>query len=200
MPCKLRAVGSNLQVPSFKRRLENCRALLCSKRDEIPKCIRSVATLLLQTDNISGVQTSTGIRTYPVTDFGIPPPSAHQLLLSNLSSYLLPLPASFASLYLSLKTFHDFLSLEKELKYTKIDSNQNNSSFNDAIIMISKRINESKIIELTKSLQTLDSSEKGIVLMDPKWMDFMLPLVLEMLQNRKTDVNAAWYLLEPVTR
>lgn len=200
MSCKLRPVGSNLQVPSFKKRLENCRAVLCSKRDEIPKYIRSVVNLLLQTDSISCVQTSSGIRTYPVTDFGIPPPSAHQLLLPNLSSYLLPIPASFTSLYASLKTFHDFISLEKELKYIKIDSNQSNGSFNDTIIMISKRINEGKIIELAKSLQTLDGSEKGTVLMNPKWIDFVIPIVLELLQNRRTDVNAAWYLLEPVMR
>lgn len=200
MPSKLRAVGSNLQVPSFKRRLENCRALLCSKRDEIPKCIRSVVTLLLQTDNISGLQTTTGIRTYPVTDFGIPPPSAHQLLLSNLSSHLLPLPASFPCLYTSLKTFQYFIMLEQELKYTKIGSSQNYSSFNDAIIMISKRINESKVSELAKSLHALDKLEKGNVLSNLKWMDFILPLLLEMLENRKTDVNTAWYLFEPASR
>lgn len=200
MPSKLRAMGSNLQVPSFKRRLENCRALLFSKRDEVPKCIRSVVTLLLQIDNISGLQTSTGIRTYPITDFGIPPPSAHQLLLSNLSSHLLPLPASFPCLYASLKTFQDLQNLEEELKYTKIDSHLNNSSFNDAISMISKRINETEVTELAKSLHALDQTKKGMVLTNLKWMDFIFPLLFEMLKNRKTDVNAAWHLFEPASR
>lgn len=200
LPSKLRAVGSNLQVPCFKRRLENCRALLCSKRENIPKCIRSVVTLLLQTDNITSAQASAGIRTYPVTEFGIPPPTAHQLLLPDLSSHLLPFPSSFAYLYTSLKTFQDFFLLEKELKFIKMGSSQNNSSFNDALFMITKRINENKVVELAKSLQTLDISEKGIILMSPKWMNFMLPLVLNLLENRKTDVHAAWHLLELVMR
>lgn len=199
MPSKLRAMGSNLQVPCFKRRLENCRALLCSKREDIPKCIRSVVTLILQTDNITGVQTSSGIRTYPVTDFGIPPPSAHQLLLSNLSSYLLPLPATFPYLYASMKTFQDFLSLEEELKYVEAESSAT-GSFDEAVQLISKRINENKIIDLAKRLQGLDAMEKYAILMNPRWMDFILPLVLNLLRDRKTDVMTAWYLLEICAR
>lgn len=199
MPSKLRAMGSNLQVPCFKRRLENCRAVLCGKREDIPKCIRSVVTLLLQTENITGVQTSTGIRTYPVTEFGIPPPSAHQLLLSNLSSYLLPLPSSFAYLYASMKTFQDFVYLEEELKYVKTESSVT-GSFDEAVQLISKRINENKVIDLAKRIQALDGMEKYAVLMNPKWMDFILPIVLNLLRDRKTDVTAAWYLLEMCAR
>lgn len=199
MPIKLRAIGSNLQVPCFKRRLENCRALLCGKREEIPKCIRSVVTLLLQTENITSVQTSTGIRTYPVTEFGTPPPSAHQLLLSNLSSHLLPLPSTFSFLYSTLKTYQDFSSLEEELKYVKNESSAT-GAFDDAVQLISKKINENKVIDLAKRLQTLDSTEKYAVLMSTKWVDFILPLVLSMLRDRKTDVAAAWYLLEISTR
>lgn len=192
-------MGSNLQVPCFKRRLENCRAVLCGKREDIPKCIRSVVTLLLQTENITGVQTSTGIRTYPVTEFGIPPPSAHQLLLSNLSSYLLPLPSSFAYLYSSMKTFQDFVSLEEELKFVRNKSSAT-GSFDEAVQLIAKRINENKIIDLAKRLQVLDGMEKYAILMSPKWMDFILPIVLNLLQDRKTDVTAAWYLLELCAR
>lgn len=200
IPSKLRSVGSNLQVSSFKRRLENCRALLCMKREEIPKCIRSVVTLLLQTDNITGMQTSAGIRTYPVTEFGIPPPSAHQLLLPNLSSHLLPVPTSFPSLYSALKTYTDFVAVEDELRNTRMNFNQIDSAFTDAFAMISKRIDENKVIELSKSLQSLEASEKGLVLMNPKWMDFILPLTLNLLQSKKTDVNTAWHLLEIMTR
>ncbi len=66
--------------------------------------------------------------------------------------------------------------------------------------MIAKRINENKITELADGLQALDESENGIILMNPKWMDFVFPSVLHLLQDRKTDVNTAWYLLEIVTR
>lgn len=78
--------------------------------------------------------------------------------------------------------------------------NQIDSAFTDAFAMISKRIDENKVIELSKSLQSLEASEKGLILMNPKWMDFILPLTLKLLQSKKTDVNTAWHLLEIMTR
>lgn len=197
---KLRPAGSNLPPSCFKRRLENCRSVLCSRRDDIPKCVRSIVTVLLQTENISASQSSIGIRTYPITDIGIPPTSAHQLLLPGLSSLLLPFSQSFRLLYSTLKTMNEFDGLQNELDGIQNADMLTRESDRDVNAMLTNRIKEHKVYELAKKLQELIDQKNNEILTDTKWTDFIIPVVLELLDDKQTDVLAAWHLLEMVTR
>lgn len=115
---KLRVFGVGIEPVLFSKRLQICRTALqtsSANRDSIPRCVRGLVSLLLQIDITASEIENVCYYESPVTNLGIPPPSAHQLLQANLTSTILPFPNNFSIVYSIVKTLHEYSSALKEL-------------------------------------------------------------------------------------
>lgn len=83
---KLRVIDTR----DLEKRIKACTSFLSN--ENLPRCVRSALSLLLQTSRNPQSYSS-------VTNSGLPPPSAHQLLQTLLSSFLFPFPPLFPSIY-----------------------------------------------------------------------------------------------------
>lgn len=181
----------------FSERLKLCLTVLKYHGDKLPRCVKYAVHLLLQTD--SGEIDS--VRYPTVTDLGLPPPSAHQLL-QPLLSCIFPFPSNFFKLYSCLSKLQEYSSLTQELnilyhfdcdgemcsKYENIERTK---------ILFSQNIGECKVKYCAKELEMLlfdiniDCSET---------VNILLPYVKEIIEDPCTSVLAAWYLFDPVAR
>ena len=112
----LRTLGkTNVRSPlniahNFEDRLKTCLTVLRSCDNELPTCVKYVMRLLLQPD-------CTELKTFkypPVTDIGLPPPSAH-LLLEPLLNRIIPFTSNYLMLYNLLQDLKELEDIVSEL-------------------------------------------------------------------------------------
>uniref|UniRef100_A0A1B6CYW9 BEACH domain-containing protein n=2 Tax=Clastoptera arizonana TaxID=38151 RepID=A0A1B6CYW9_9HEMI len=196
---KLRAFGCSLKSVSFSQRLRICRTILqtnVTNKDIIPRCVRSLVILLLQ---ISNENESISTFKYPtVTNFGIPPPSAHQLLQPNLTSNLLPLPNHFPIIYSMVKTLKIYSNVISELRKLRIEKYPDGNR-GDKLTNFIEKLSEWKVKSIAKDLENLvedyPSSSATI-----SWIDLILPHIINMLSDPATSIVTAWHLFDPIAR
>lgn len=174
---------------SFEERLKACRLVAVSNVSEIPKCLRYVVKLLLNLN-------SAGL----VTDQGLPPPTAQQLLEPIFSHNLIPFPNTYFPIYTLLRTLHNFefnstlLDLCTHFncdgkdcsKYTEIDRKR---------VLFTRKIAECKVksccVQIEKLLEPVAYEQFGSV-------ELLLPHVIDLLRNDETSILTAWYLFDVV--
>lgn len=147
---KLRVFGCGLQPIPFTQRLQICRTVLqtsSTNRDQIPRCVRSLVVLLLQIDVGSENESVQGTPfRYPtVTSFGIPPPSAHQLLQPNLTSNLLPFPSNFPIIYSMVKTLQEYSDVLAELRRVRLEKYPDGDVKGDMLTGVIEKLSEWKV-------------------------------------------------------
>lgn len=196
MSKQLRVHGSTSRL-NFNERLQLCMSVVKNNLDSIPRCIRYAVGLLLQVD-FSDVD---NIRYPTVTDLGLPPPSAHQLLQPLLRN-IFPFPTNFYRLYTFLSLFQEYTNLSHELNILyHFDCNGEQCSKYENIektkILCAQNIGECKVKYCAKELEELlfendtDCSQTVYIL---------LPFVKELIEDPCTSILAAWYLFDPITK
>ncbi|BES98311.1 Beach [Nesidiocoris tenuis] len=163
---KVRVFG--LAGCTLSHRLDSCRSVVFhSQSAPLPRCVKALVHLLLEAD-------------YPVvTDAGVPPPSAHQLLQPLLtSSYLVHFSKGFPLLYQALVNLYAYNNLPSEIV------NRDASA--------GVKLSHLKVMSLANCIEQLVDKEDTL--------ELILPYILEMLTSPQMDVLAAWYLFDHVAR
>lgn len=212
MASKLRAFGNH--SVSFEDRLLACRSVVAFSGEGLPRYAKYAVSLLLQMNMHVGPNTvepvlfGQGKFPHPsshssvVTDKGLPPPSAHQLLQPLLSSTVFPFPRYFSGTYALLQKFHDYGSITRELKFlNSLDSVATKDLGSDASIKIAlfnSKVGDLKVKtacdELSILLPEIQSSASS------ESMELLLPYIKELLEDANTAISAAWYLFDPVAK
>ncbi|XP_028170589.1 WD repeat-containing protein 81 [Ostrinia furnacalis] len=200
----LRSTSNN-----FMERYNSCRTVLKYNFSTLPKCVTYVASLLLnvQPPSLSFknelVPKEEPLKKIVVTDKGLPPPTASQLLQPLLMQHLIPFPQSFNTLYKLLSTLHEYELTSNELnilymyecdgiqceKYQNVDKTK---------LYFSQRIAEGKIQACASHLDVLLCQINSYSQFDV--LDIFLTHYIELLKNRDTSVLAAWYLFDTVSK
>ncbi|XP_063825217.1 WD repeat-containing protein 81 [Ostrinia nubilalis] len=200
----LRSTSNN-----FMERYNNCRTVLKYNFSTLPKCVTYVASLLLnvQPPSLSFknelLPKEEPLKKIVVTDKGLPPPTASQLLQPLLMQHLIPFPQSFNTLYKLLSTLHEYELTSNELnilymyecdgiqceKYQNVDKTK---------LYFSQRIAEGKIQACASHLDVLLCQINSYSQFDV--LDIFLTHYIELLKNRDTSVLAAWYLFDTVSK
>lgn len=189
MSKKLRPLLKHNQ--QFDERLEACKLLLKNDESQIPNCVLYPIKLLF------GMATDEQCQ---VTDLGIPPPTASQLLQPVLSNILIPFPDNFFKIYAAIKSLSQFESSVKMLElYTTYDCDGKNCEKYEAQdkmrVGIHRKIAECKVKAfsvLSEGLLEPSGYERQNV------MEILLPHIIDMFQNEETGILSAWYLFDNV--
>ncbi|XP_073974204.1 WD repeat domain 81 isoform X2 [Rhodnius prolixus] len=180
---KMRVYGAGgLKKTTFRERLAHCRSMVfTSQTCQLPRCVTALVHLLIQRSN------SNGSGEFPsITETGVPPPSAHQLLQPLLtSSCLVHFPKVFPRLYTVLVSTISYTRALAELTSTTL--------IDITSQVIIRKISELKVKNLANNIeQLLDENDASL--------DLILPYILDMLRSPQTDVLAAWYLFDHIAR
>ncbi|KAJ8926519.1 hypothetical protein NQ314_021121 [Rhamnusium bicolor] len=198
MAKQLRALGVNNSHLTLSKRLKSCLTVVRSCKSDIPPCISYIVELLLQ-PNITDIKKFC----YPaVTDFGLPPPSAH-LLLEPLLHSIIPFSTHFPSLYSLIYTLKDFKNVAVELSVLyHFDCNGEMCSEYENLertkILFAQNIGECKVKSCAKHLENLLNELNTNT--DGEIVNILLPHIKELIEDPPTSVLAAWYLFEPISR
>lgn len=193
---------------NFISRYNSCRTVLKYNYNLLPKCVRYVASLLL---NVQPLSLSFEQELSPnkeeskkvVTDKGLPAPSPAQLLQPLLMQHLIPFPFTFPVLYKLLSTLHEYELTSNELnilymyecdglqceKYQNVDKTK---------MYFTQRIAEGKIQACVAHLEVLLNQINCYSQFDV--LDIFLAHYIELLQNKDTSVLAAWYSFDTISK
>ncbi|KAI4456769.1 wd repeat-containing protein 81 [Holotrichia oblita] len=203
MAKQLRSLGSTNVTGGnvnhvFNERLKSCITVVRSCKNEIPSCVKYIASLLLQPEQLNLQDFK-----YPsVTDLGLPPPSAH-LLLEPLLNRNIPFTPRYLILYNLLKNLKDFENITQELDILyHFDCNGlmclEYENIERAKILFEQTIGECKVKSCARNLQYL--LEDLNTTTDIEIVQLLVPYVKIMIEEPPTSVLAAWYLFDPIAR
>jgi len=188
--------GSNLASLSFLKRLQSCRVLASTHQKDLPDCIRPVVKLLLQIDKIPLNENPSPFDfnwCSVITDNGLPPPTPHQLLIPFLSSSILWFPKYFSNIHNILRMYYDFKTVKSEMESVK-NLLEENQKF---ILNMFDTLCVKLIIDI--ELEMCEFNEFGThgILVDSTWVEFLVPMVIDLLSDSNCNTLAALHLLEP---
>ncbi|XP_045497388.1 WD repeat-containing protein 81 [Colias croceus] len=199
-----------LNNDNFIERYNSCRTVLKYNFNSIPKCVSYIASLLLnvQSPHLSFKQEllpkpDESFKKAVVTDKGLPPPTASQLLQPLLMQHLIPFPQSFITLYSLLNTLHEYELTSNELNilYTyecdgiHCESYQN---IDKTKLYFAQKVAEGKIQACITHLGILLNQFTGYNQFDA--LDIFLQYYIQLLENKDTSVLAAWHLFDTVSK
>ncbi|KAB0793224.1 hypothetical protein PPYR_12844 [Photinus pyralis] len=197
MAKQLIALGNNALNLSFNDRLKACLAVTKMCKHEIPPCVRYILEILLPENS-----QSTTFQYPTVTNFGLPPPSAH-LLLEPLLHCVVPFPKSFSKLYYLISSLKNFGSVSQELlvlyhfdcdgqmclEYENLERTK---------ILFAQNISECKVKRCAQNLEILLNNLN--VNSDSEIVHILLPNIKDLLEEPSTSVLSAWYLFDMIAR
>lgn len=192
----LRGLGNNTMNLQFEERLKSCITILKSAKNKVPPCIKYLASLLLQPENLDLDNFK-----YPtVSNCGLPPPSAH-LLLEPLA--VAPFPRSFQYLYSLISDLKDFQSASTELNILyHFECNGQKcleyETMEKTKILLAQNIAECKVKTCAKQLEVLMEHLNPNT--DSEIIYLLVTHTKELIEDISTSVLAAWYLFDPVSR
>lgn len=197
---QLRALGSNNTNLTFSERLKSCLTIISSCKSDVPPCISYVINLLLQPD-------CTDLKNfnYPsVTDFGLPPPSAH-LLLEPLLHCIIPFNRHFQYLYELIGSLKEFKNIANELNilyYFECNGDKciEFEHIEKTKILFAQNIGECKVKMCAKNLELLLTKNDLNTTTDMEIVHILLLHIKELIEDPPTSVLAAWYLFDPIAR
>lgn len=197
MPNELRALGS-YTTKNFSSRLKSCLTVLKNCKKNIPPPITYIVNLLLQpeTKNLENFKYP------PVSNFGLPPPSAH-LLLEPLLNCLIPFPRQFLYLYKLLADLKDFSKTADELnilyhfdcdglmcsEYENIERTK---------VLFAQNIGECKVKNCAQFLELFFKEIN--VSTDTEIISILIPYIKQLIEDPPTSVLACWYLFDSVAK
>lgn len=201
---QIRAQGiiSNLD---FNERLKLCVTIVKYHFEQLPRCVKYAVILLFQldTNNFDG-----NIRYNSITDIGLPPPSAHQLL-QPLLNCIFPFAINYCKLYSFLSNLQEYCRLNVELnvlyhfdcdgelctKYENIERTK---------ILFSQNIGECKVKYCAKEMEDLlfdyTSMNSNNYYNYNETVSIILPYIKEIIEDPSTSVLASWYLFDPIAK
>lgn len=194
----VRTLGNYTLNLSFNQRLQFCIMILNSCKSEIPPCIKYLAHLLLQPDQVLSENFE-----YPaVTDIGLPPPSAH-LLLEPLLHSIIPFPTTFMHLYQLIANLKDFDNTSNELNllyYFECNGQRclEYEALEKTKISLAQNVAECKIKLCVKHLECLMDVLNPNT--DVEIVNLLVPHVKKLLEDVPTSVLTAWYLFDPISK
>lgn len=176
---------------SFDERYDACKLLLKNDEFQVPKCVLYPIKLLF------GMAIDDECR---ITNLGLPPPSADQLLQPMLSNILFPFSESFYKIYAAIKSLTHFESSVKMLElYSFYDCDGKNCEKFEAQdktrVAIHRKIAECKVkafSALTEGILESTGYERCDV------VEILLPHIIDMFQNEETGILSAWFLFDSV--
>ncbi|CAG9786320.1 unnamed protein product [Diatraea saccharalis] len=194
---------------SFMDRYNSCRTVLKYNFNVLPKCVSYITSLLL---NVQPPSLSFKNQLSPkdesfkkiiVTDKGLPPPTASQLLQPLLMQHLIPFPQTFNILYKLLSTLHEYELTSNELNILfmyECDGTQceKYQSIDKTKLQFNQQIAEGKIQSCVTHLDVLLSQLTCYNQFDV--LDIFVMHYVDLLRNRETSVLAAWYLFDTVSK
>ncbi|XP_011502923.1 PREDICTED: WD repeat-containing protein 81 [Ceratosolen solmsi marchali] len=195
---------------SFDSRLNANLNIIKKSPNALPKCIRNAAMLLLKIDTIpksynidflengNGFdQNNVGICRYPtITNMGLPPPSAHQILQPLLCGFLFPSSKYFHYLYSVVEMIQEYNNLSRELDQATQTVDDDRSMERTKIIFLCK-INECKVKAIANELEKLLLFDH---LNTETSLQLIVPHVKQIFEQPLSSVLAAWYLFDPIAR
>jgi len=196
LPDKVIAHGSNLASLSFLKRLQICRVLASTHQKDLPDCIRPVIKLLLQIDKIPLNENPSPFDfnwCSVITDNGLPPPTAHQLLIPSLSFSILRFPKYFSNIHNILRIYYDYKTVKSEIENIKNLLEENQKFTLDLFDTLCIKL----IIDIELEMRKLNESGTLGILIDNTWVEFLVPMVIDLLSDSNCNTLAALHLLEP---
>lgn len=193
---KVIAHGSNLASLTFSKRLQSCRVLASTYQKELPDCIRPVVKLLLQIDKIPLNENRSPFNfnwCSVITDNGLPPPTPHQLLIPFLSSSVLRFPNYFSNIHNILRIYYDYKTVKSEMESVKNLLEENQKFTLDMFDTLCIKF----IIDIEQEMCELNETENFGVLANSTWIEFLVPMVIELLSDSNCNTLAALHLLAP---
>lgn len=193
---KVIAHGTNLASLSFSKRFQSCRVLASTYQKDLPDCIRPVVKLLLQIDKIPLNENPSPFDfnwCSVITDNGLPPPTPHQLLIPSLSSSILWFPKYFSSVHKILRIFYDYKTVKSEMESVKNLLEENQKFTLDMFDTLCVKL----ILDIEIEMSELSESGTLGILADSTWIEFLVPMVTELLADPNCNTLAAFHLLEP---
>ncbi|CAG9584549.1 unnamed protein product [Danaus chrysippus] len=198
-----------LSNDNFVERYNSCRTILKYNFNAMPKCVSYIASILLNVEppylsfkSELSVKREDFVKKV-VTDKGLPPATASQLLQPLLMQNLIPFPQSFSILYSLLSTLHEYELTSNELdilytyecdgteceKYQNVDKTK---------LYFTQKTAEGKIQACITHLGLLLNQ----VTYDNQFnvLDIFLQHYIQLLENKDTSVLAAWHLFDMVSK
>lgn len=176
---------SGLCSQSLEKRLEVCVNVLKNNFELLPKYVQYPVMLLL---NTSAKQM--------ITEKGLPPPSAHQLLQPLLNNMLFPFPLNFAEAYNLIKSAIQFDATSNILELFTFSESENDVQFETlekTRTAFYRKIAACKVKTCVTQIKTLlepTAYEQFDVI------EIILPHITDMLANGETGILVAWYLFD----
>ncbi|KAJ6646400.1 WD repeat-containing protein 81 [Pseudolycoriella hygida] len=175
---------SGLCLQSFEKRVEVCSNILKKNLELLPKCVQYPAIMLLNSRENE-----------IITEKGLPPPSAHQLLQPLLNNILFPFPINFEKAYHLIKSLVQFDSATNLLELlTFSETNDDKQEAMDKVrVAFYRKIAACKVktcVTQIKDLLEPTAYEQFDV------VDIILPHITDMLTNGETGILVAWYLFD----
>ncbi|XP_004523277.1 WD repeat-containing protein 81 [Ceratitis capitata] len=184
---RLRAMFMNGANACMEERLQACRTVFSIYWQDIPKCLRYIVGLLLQPHS-----------TDVVTEKGLPPPTASQLLEPIFANQLIPFPSTFYPTYALIRSLHqfDFIASLLELcthfncngrecaKYTDMDRHR---------VLFERKIAECKVMSCCAFIGRL---LEPIAYEQFSPVELLLPHIIDLLLDEQTSILTAWNLFD----
>lgn len=183
---------------TFTQRLNSCRTAAKTYKNEIPPCIKNLLTLLLDLDN----ENPNDFKYPAVTDWGLPPPSAHLLLEPMLHS-MITFPKHFPYFYALISSLKHFASVSEELKilyYFECNGQSCNEfeSVERTRMLLAQNIAECKVKLCARNLENLLDELNTTT--DIEIVNILLPHIKSLIEEPSTSILSAWYLFDPFSR
>lgn len=187
---KLRPLIGVSLTQNLDDRIEACRNVLKADFDLLPKCVQYPVKLLF-----SSVDPSSD-----VTEFGLPKPSANQLLQSFLCNFLFPFPYEYLNVYTLLKSLHHYDTTNKLLDlHTYFECDGTNCRKFDSLdkqrTLFKRKIAECKVMACAAQIDRLITAH-GYEQFNS--IDLILPQIIDLLTTEGTSILAAWFLFDSI--
>lgn len=176
---------SGLCSQSFEKRVEVCLNVLTNNLELVPKCVQYPTMLLLN-----------GSANEMITEKGLPPPSAHQLLQPLLNNMLFPFPINFGKAYSLIKSLVQFDSTSRLLELLTFSETEDDIDFEmkeKTRMAFYRKTAACKVktcVTQMKDLLQPTAYEQFNVI------EIILPHITDMLANGETGILVAWYLFD----
>lgn len=176
---------SGLCLQSFEKRVEVCLNVLTNNLELLPKCVQYPVTMLLNSR-----------ANEMITEKGLPPPSAHQLLQPLLNNMLFPFPINFGKAYNLIKSMVQFDATSNLLELLTF------SESNDDIHFEKMEKTRMAFYRKTAACKVKTCVTQMKDLLEPtayeqfNVIEIILPHITDMLAEGETGILVAWYLFD----
>lgn len=174
---------AGLCLQSFEKRVEVCLNVLTNNLESLPSCVQYPVMMLLSRS-----------ANEMITEKGLPPPSAHQLLQPLLNNMLFPFPINFGKAYNLIKSMVQFDATSSLLELlTFSDDDTHFEQMEKTRLAFYRKTAACKVktcVTQIKDLLEPTAYEQFDVI------EIILPHITDMLANGETGILVAWYLFD----